>query len=136
MFWRRRRYERDALVFMSMMTEQQKIETRCMSVLSLAMQKVQVHVMTATQESATRHASHIARIGEELRVEVAQLPVGGPESARAAVYQASVVVGPMSEFMSGYDRGLRAEGAVALVEGEPPKAARAMLSGYASVRLS
>jgi hypothetical protein len=118
---------------MATMSEQEKIQTRWLAVFAQSLQREPVHVMTATQEGATRHADFFARVGDGL-VEVAQLPVAGSDSVILAAYRTEVVVGPISVFIANFDRGLRVECRIALVEGEPPAAARSMLSGYGSVR--
>jgi hypothetical protein len=135
MFWRKKTYRADASSVMATMSEQEKIETRCMVVLVQALREP-VHVMTVTQESATRHADFFARVGEGLGVAVAQLPVAGSDTAISVAYRTNLVVGPISAFIENFDRGLHREGGVALVEGEPPEAARLMLFGYRSVSLS
>jgi hypothetical protein len=117
---------------MTDMSEQEKIETRCLAVFPLSLRASHLHVMTTTQQSANNHFTYFRRIAEQMGVEVVLLPTG----ATAASYLAKVLVGPIAEFIANWDRGLAADDAIAMVEGEPPSTARSMLACYQSVRLS
>lgn len=136
MFRRRKKYDRNALTFTAGMSEQEKIETRCMAVLSLALMHSHVHVMTTSQESAVRHAEFFATIGKDLKIEIARLPVAGSHAEILAAYVHRVLVGPIDEFIANFDRGLYAKGAIALVDGEPRAAAQPLLAAYDAVRIS
>lgn len=130
--WRRRVRMRD---IGSRLSEQEKIEARCMVVLWLALDGP-VHMMTVTPESAIRHAEFIARIAQRQGVDTARLPVAGAESMIVQAYRSTVLIGPISEFVTNIDRGLHTDGKAALVEGQLPDSARSLLSGYQSVRVS
>jgi hypothetical protein len=126
MFRRRTRYERNALALTATMSEQERLESRCMGAVSLAMHGDGVDVMAATRESAARHAEHLAHLGGELGIEVGGLP---------EVASAAVVVGAIDDFVAHPDSA-RAEGRIALVEGEPPASVRTTLSRYQAVKLA
>jgi hypothetical protein len=134
--WRR---NRRAEKLMASMSEQEKVETRALAVFHLSL-AAQVHVMTTDRFSATKHAGVFEGVGRQLGVSVGQLSSGESSADRSIAYQANIVVGPLSEFLADFTREGNLETSIrdklAVVEGEPPSAARPMLALYRELRIT
>ncbi|HLL68752.1 MAG TPA: hypothetical protein VK453_23995 [Micromonosporaceae bacterium] len=130
---------RRARNLMASMSAQEKIEVRALIVFHLSL-AAQVHMMTTSQVSASEHADVFEVIGREQGVSVGRLSSADSAEARSAAGQATIVVGPLSEFLADFTRGDGRERSVrdtfAVVEGEAAPTALAMLAQYREIRVT
>jgi hypothetical protein len=131
------------------MSEQERIETRSLAIgvilgglpreLGTKSAPGALHLFTAGDASARKHAGWLKKLFDGLGFTVARLSAGDSDRARANAYQADLIVGSFTAFAAdlGRETALKITRYAVMIEGGPEAASsgaeRTLLSAYRQI---